>query len=41
MIDGLAMDGVTSFRIHSGPDMTQVRRSDDPLYIHFLFRSAA
>ena len=25
VIDGRAMDGVTSFRIHSGPDMTQVR----------------
>ena len=25
MIDGKAMDGVTSFRIHSGPDMTHNR----------------
>ena len=25
MIDGRAMDGVTSFRIHSGPDMTHNR----------------
>ena len=25
VIDGKAMDGITSFRIHSGPDMTQDR----------------
>ena len=25
VIDGRAMDGITSYRIHSGPDMTQDR----------------
>ena len=25
VLDGKAMDGITSFRIHSGPDMTQDR----------------
>ena len=33
MIDGRAMDGVTSFRIHSGPDMTQVRTETFIMYI--------
>ena len=35
VIDGKAMDGITSFRIHSGPDMTQDRWAES-LYCHSL-----